>query len=410
MDGGMVIVGAGEAGARAASALRDNGFGGAITLIGEEHHAPYERPPLSKAVMAAPGEPVLPVIADTARFDAIGVKHIRGSRAVAIARDAHRVRLADGTAVPYTRLLLALGAQPRRLSLPGGEAILYLRTFAEALALRERLRPGARIAVIGGGLIGLEIAASAAASGCTVTVIEAAPRILMRGVPAELAEVIAARHRAAGVTILTGVGIAGIERAGDGSLAVVLVSGERIPADGIMAGIGAAPETGLAAAAGLAVDNGIAADERLRTSDPDIFAAGDCCSFPHALYGGRRIRLEAWRNAQDHGSFVARSMLDQGEAYAALPWFWSDQYDLHLQIAGLVDEGRASVTRDMGDAGRIIFHLAADGRLVAASGVGPIGGIARDLKLAEMLIARRAMPDPKLLASPATKLKGLLAA
>ena len=158
------------------------------------------------------------------------------------------------------------------------------------------------------------------------------------------------------------------------------------------------------------MENGIAVDGRLATSDPDIFAAGDCCSFPNALYGGRRIRLEAWRNAQDQGAFVARAMVGAGEPYAVVPWFWSDQHDLTLQIAGLVDEGVATVVRDLGEGARLFFHLAADGRLVAASGVGPTGKVARDIRLAEMLIARRAVPEPGSLASPAVKLKSLLAA
>jgi 3-phenylpropionate/trans-cinnamate dioxygenase ferredoxin reductase subunit len=191
----MVILGAGEAGARAAASLRDLGWAGAITLIGEEPHPPYERPPLSKAVMAAEGEPALPVIVDTARFDDLKILHLKSTRAIAVDRAERVVRLSDGRAVPYGKLLLATGAQPRRLAVPGGETILYLRSFADALALRARLKSGNRVAVIGGGLIGLEIAASAVGHGSVVTVVEAAPRILIRGVPVEIAEIMAARHR-----------------------------------------------------------------------------------------------------------------------------------------------------------------------------------------------------------------------
>jgi 3-phenylpropionate/trans-cinnamate dioxygenase ferredoxin reductase subunit len=154
----------------------------------------------------------------------------------------------------------------------------------------------------------------------------------------------------------------------------------------------------------------VAVDAHLRTDDEDIFAAGDCCSFPHPLYGGRRIRLEAWRSAQDQGAHAAKAMMGANEEYAALPWFWSDQYDLHLQIAGLVDEGRRMVMRDQGEGARIYFHLDDAGRLVAASAVGPIGRVARDMRLAEMLVAKRAHPDPAALAAPETKLKALLAA
>ncbi|RUW83001.1 ferredoxin reductase, partial [Mesorhizobium sp. M8A.F.Ca.ET.059.01.1.1] len=172
----------------------------------------------------------------------------------------------------------------------------------------------------------------------------------------------------------------------------------------------AVPVTELAAEAGLAIENGIAVDAELRSSDPDIFAAGDCCSFPLAVYGGRRVRLEAWRNAQEQGALAARNMLGAGEAHAAVPWFWSDQYGLSLQIAGLSDEGRSTVRRDLSDGAFILFHLAEEGRLVAASGIGPGNAVARDIRLAEMLIGKRAKPSVEALESPDVKLKALLAA
>jgi 3-phenylpropionate/trans-cinnamate dioxygenase ferredoxin reductase subunit len=409
MDAGIVIVGAGETGARAASALRENGFDGAITLIGDEEHPPYERPPLSKAVMHAEEHPPVPRIGHTLRFDEWEIAHEIGQRAVAIDQGGRLLKLADGSVIPYAKLLIATGAKPRKLAMAGGDALLYLRTFADALVLRSHLEPGRRLAVIGGGFIGLEIAASARQRGCAVTVIEAAPRILMRGVPAEIAEVVAARHRAEGVALLTGTGLDRLEKRDDG-VAVILADGSEVLADGIIAGIGALPETSLAAAAGLALDNGVAVDSHLRTADEHIFAAGDCCSFPHPLYGGRRIRLEAWRNAQDQGAYAAKAMMGASEEYAAVPWFWSDQYDLHLQIAGLADEGKRMVMRDQGEGARIYFHLDDAGRLVAASAVGPIGRVARDMRLAEMLVAKRAHPDPAALAAPETKLKALLAA
>lgn len=401
----MVIVGAGEAGARAATALREEGWDGPVTLVGGEVHPPYERPPLSKAALLAEAEPVATTVLDHDRAAALGIDLVLGIEAAAIDRAARAVILADGRTLPYSRLLLATGARPRRLTLPGHEQVLYLRRFDDALALRPLLRPGARLAIIGGGFIGLELAAAAAARGCAVTLVEALPRILMRGVPAGIAAVIADRHRAAGIDLRTGIGIDRIEPD-----AVVLADGSRIAADAAIAGIGAVPETALAEAAGLAVDNGIAVDATLATADPDIFAAGDCAACAHPLYAGRRIRLEAWRNAQDQGALAARNMLGRGEAIAAVPWFWSDQYELTLQIAGLADEGRTTVARDLGDGAQLLFHLAADGRLVAAGGVGPLGKIAREIRLAEMLIAQRAAPDPDALASPAVKLKTLLAA
>lgn len=405
---GMVIVGAGEAGARAASRLREAGYAGPVILIGDEAHGPYERPPLSKAVMTAAGEATPAFILDEAKLAVQAITHLAGVRAERIDRDARRVLLDDGRALAYDKLLIATGAGPRRLPTPGATDanVLYLRTFADALGLRARLRPGSRLVVIGGGFIGLEIAASARARGCGVTLVEMAPRILMRGVPAAVAEHVAERHRAEGVTMRIGVGIERIAHGEQGPV-VLLADGSVLEADVVVAGIGAVPETRLAEASGLSIENGIRADEQLRTDDADIFAAGDCCSFPHPLYGGRRIRLEAWRNAQDQGSLAAENMLGGAAAYAAVPWFWSDQYDETLQVAGLTDEGTAVVERDLGGA-RLFFHLDRAGRLVAASGIGPNALIARDIRLAEMLIARRAAPDPAALALPSVKLKTFL--
>ncbi|MFO1037620.1 MAG: FAD-dependent oxidoreductase [Geminicoccaceae bacterium] len=408
-EAGIVVVGAGEAGARAVASLRERGYGGPLTLLGEEAHGPYERPPLSKGVLTAEDEQDgPPSILDPARLQSLAVAHRAGACAVAIDREAHLLLLADGASVPYTKLLLAVGAGPRRLHLAGAGPgdILHLRTFGDALALRRRLRPGARIVIVGGGFIGLEVAESAVARGCRVAVVEAAPRILQRGVPEEIARRVAQVHLDAGVDLRTGVGLAGIERAG-GKTAVALADGSTLPCDEVIAGIGAVPRTELAEAAGLAVENGIRVDDRLRTDDPAIWAAGDCCSFPHPLYGGGRMRLEAWRNAQDQGAAAAANMLGADEPYAKVPWFWSDQYDQTLQVAGLASFGRITVERKL-DGAAMLFHLDQDGRLMAASAFGPNGAIARDVKLAEMLIARRAQPDPDKLADRSVGLKSLL--
>jgi 3-phenylpropionate/trans-cinnamate dioxygenase ferredoxin reductase component len=406
---GMVIVGAGEAGARAATSLRERGFTGSITLIGEETHLPYERPPLSKHAMTSEAEPEAAFILDEARLAAQGIVHIAGATVIAIDRASHDVTLDDGRSLPYAKLLLATGARPRRLTVPGAgpENVLYLRTFSDALAMRARLVPATRLVVIGGGFIGLEIAASALERGCTVTVVEMAPRILGRAVPAEIAAVVAERHAQAGIEIITGIGLTLIAREG-GVEVVTLADGRRLVCDAIIAGVGAIPETSLAEAAGLETENGVRVDGRLVTSDPDILAAGDCCSFPHPIYGGRRMRLEAWRNAQDQGAHVAGSMLGVTEEYDTVPWFWSDQHDQTLQIAGMPDEGEVTVLRDVGGGGRLYFHLKSDGRLVAASGVGPVSKVARDIRLSEMLIQRRAHPDAAQLADPGVKLKSLL--
>ncbi|GAB0116598.1 NAD(P)/FAD-dependent oxidoreductase [Acidisoma sp. 7E03] len=401
----IVIIGAGETGGRAALALRERGHMGPITLVGAESHLPYERPPLSKAAMCCPDDPAPAAITTEQELAEKAIGHRRGISAVAIDRTARRVQLSDDSHLGYDRLLLATGARPRRLGIPGGEQAFYLRSFADALALRARLQPGRRIVIIGGGFIGLELAASGREKGCEVTVLEMAPRILGRAVPAEVAALVSARHAAAGVTILTGVGLTAIE-ADDASHTVCLQDGRRLQADTVIAGIGAVPETALAEAAGLAVENGIRVDERLMTSDPMIFAAGDCCSFPHPVFSGRRLRLEAWRNAGDQARHVAGSLLGETAIFETVPWFWSDQHGETLQIAGLPDEGDQTVTRDLRGT-PLFFHLR-EGRLVGASAFGPNGAIAREIRLAEMLIQARAHPDPAALADPGIKLKALL--
>ena len=286
--------------------------------------------------------------------------------------------------------------------------IATLRSFEDAVRLRARLREGPRVAIVGGGFIGLELASSARRLGCPVTVIEAQPRLLQRGVPAPIAAALAAAHEAEGVAILCGRALAAIDDL-PGAARLRLTDGATLEADLVIVGIGALPETALAEAAGLAAPNGIAVDDRLATSDPAIFAAGDCCSFPLALYGGRRVRLESWRNAREQGALAGRNMAGADEPHAAVPWFWSDQHHLGLQIAGLPDEGTETIRRDLAPDAFLLFHLDASGRLVAASGIGPGTSVARDIRLAEMLIARRAVPPRDRLAAADARLKSLLA-
>ncbi|WP_027229564.1 MULTISPECIES: FAD-dependent oxidoreductase [unclassified Phyllobacterium] len=410
MEHGMVIIGAGECGVRAAFALRENGYGGTIALIGTEPHLPYERPPLSKEAMVSDDHPLPRTIASIEQFAEQRIDFIGNSTAASIDRAAKSVVLHNGRKIAYERLLIATGALPRALPLAAGSKhCVTLRSYDDALRIRARFGPAARIAIIGGGFIGLELAASARKRGAAVTVIEAQPRILMRGVPQEIAEVIAARHRHEGVSLRCGTGIASINDTDD-SVNITLADGMEIAADLAVIGIGAVPVTDLAEAAGLETANGIIVNDWLQTSDPDIFAAGDCCAFPLAIYGGRRVRLEAWRNAQEQGSLAARNMLGGREPHESVPWFWSDQYELGLQVAGLADEATETIRRDLGDDAFILFHLAADGRLVAASGIGPGNAVAKDIRLAEMLIQRSARPVPAQLQSSHVKLKSLLAA
>lgn len=405
---GMVIAGAGQAGAVAAVGLREHGWTGSITLIGNERWAPYELPPLSKKTLTGHNEPFSPTyVLDDLQLQNYRITYLANNPAVRIDRQRHQVWLHDGRSIGYERLLLATGASPRKLAMEGSDVrgAYYLRTFDDALALRSRLLPGQRIVVIGGGFIGLEVAASARENGCETTLIEAAPRLLMRGVPEAIAVIVEARHREAGVRFQIGTAIARIDKTGE-EHTIVLANGTTITCDVLIVGIGAVPNAALAENCGLTIDNGICTDEKLTTSDPDILAAGDCCSFPHRLFGGRRIRLEAWRNALNQGEFAARNLLGASETYDALPWFWSDQYDLTLQVTGLPDAGTVTVERDAGSGNRLFFHLDNDGLLVAASGIG--AAVAKEIKIAEMLIRQQAKPEQDQLRRPDVKLKSLL--
>lgn len=407
-DLGMVIVGAGEAGARAAVELRTAGYGGSITLIGKEKLMPYERPPLSKSVITDENDPTPATILDEAKLAEYNIQFVNNQAVLRINRERHELALSSGE-IRYERLLLATGAYPRQLAMEGSDhaELLMLRTFADALDLRSRLLPGKHVAIVGAGFIGLELAASAREIGCEATVIEVGPRILGRGVPVEIASLVEARHRQAGVAFHLGTGIERIVRTQAGHV-ITLQNDILVECDTVIVGIGAIPETSLAATSGLTVENGIWTNGRLQTSDPDIYAAGDCCSFPHPLYGGRRIRLESWRNAQDQGTHVAHNMLGADKPYADLPWFWSDQYELTLQVAGLTDCGAKLVIRNISDTDKFFFHLSEDNRLMAASAVGLNAKIAKDIRLAEMLIQQQTVLDPNDLERPDVKLKGLL--
>lgn len=407
--GGMVVLGAGECGARAAFALREEGYSGLITLIGSELHLPYERPPLSKSTLVdAPGHRF---VATKERYDEAGIDLRLGRTALSIDSGVHTVTLDDGEVLTYDKLLLATGSSPRRLPGldPSEPNVRYLRTYDDAVQIRERLGAHRSIAIIGAGFIGLELAATARKLGTRVTVIEALPRVLMRGVPEEIALVIAERHVSEGVDLRCGTSISSVVPHQSG-VTITLGNGEVVNAGTAVVGIGSVPNTGLAQAAGLVIENGIAVDSILQTSLADIYAAGDCCSFPLSIYGNRRVRLEAWRNAQEQGSLAAKSMIGSDEPQVSLPYFWSDQYDLTLQVAGLAEGAAVKVRREIDSESFVIFHLAEDGTLIAASGVGRGNTIARDIKISERLIAARKKPNIDALASPGNGLKSLLAA
>jgi 3-phenylpropionate/trans-cinnamate dioxygenase ferredoxin reductase component len=407
----MVIVGAGQGGARAAHALRDNGWDGEITLLGDEGVAPYDRPPLSKAVLLGEKTTAQCALYDEAFYRDQHIDLRVDAAVQQIDRAGRKVVLNGGHTVAYQRLLIATGAAPRALSVPGAtlDGVHVLRTAADAVGVLDELSPGRRIAIVGAGFIGLEIAATAIARGCEVVVIEAAARALMRAVPEIVAAYLVARHRQMGVDVRFAVQVDRIIGTTNNRVSSVKLSdGASIACDCVIAGIGVKPRTELAEAVGIDVADGIAVDDTLRTNDPHIFAAGDVCSFPHRLFR-RRMRLECWKNAEDHARIVARNMLDRGETYSEVPWFWSDQYDMTIQIAGMPAFGVTSVVRETSDASRIFFALDRDGVLVGASGVGQAGEIAKDVRVAQALIARRACIEPALLADRSVKLKPLLA-
>lgn len=405
----IVIIGGGQCGARAAHALRENGWGGAITMIGSEKGLPYERPPLSKAVLLGQKVPEQCVIYDEAFYRTQCIDIRAGRTVSAIDRTERHVVLSSGEALGYDRLLLATGAEPRRFE-PWGwlDGMHVLRNATDAHAIADELHPGRRIVVIGAGFIGLEVAAAAVERGCEVCVLEAGPRALMRAVPQVVANGLVDKHRERGVDFRFSTRIDRV--VGDTRVeGLLLADGAMVRCDAVVVGIGVAPRTELAQAAGLAIDNGVAVDAMLRSSDSSIFAAGDVCSFIHPLYGSR-VRLECWKNAEDQARIAARNMLGYEEAFCSVPWFWSDQYDVTIQIAGLPVFGESTVVREVGDGARIYFALDAEGALVGVSGIGKLNEIAKDVRMAQELIARRARILPTQLADRSIRLRSLLVA
>ncbi|AZE94293.1 Ferredoxin reductase [Pseudomonas orientalis] len=394
MDASLIIVGAGHAGGRAALTLREEGYSGRLILIGDEPHVPYERPPLSKGLLQGSQDLAGYSLCDSVRLAELGIEHIAGNAVSRLAPPQHRLQLADGRWLPYSALLLATGGRARRL--PQAQPnVLYLRTHDEALALREQLRPGTRLVVVGGGFIGLEVAAAARGLGCAVTVLEAGPRLAGRVLPAIISDALLALHRERGVDVRLNVALASIE-----AQAVHLADGQTLPCDLVVVGIGMQPNLELAAAAGLEVGQGIRVDAQLRTSAADIYAAGDVCEF---RLGGLYQRQETWRNAEAQGRHAALNLLGRALPFEALPGFWSDQYDWGLQTVGVMTP--SVVSRPLSDGGLLLFYLDDHGLLQGACGWAPGNRVARDIKLCERLIAARVPLSSAALADPAVSLK-----
>ena len=401
MPDNVVIVGAGHAGAAAAEALRREGHQGRIVLIGGEPHLPYQRPPLSKKFLA--GEQTLERgLIKSAGFYAESRIELRlGSPVAALDCAAAKLTLADGDAVDYDALLLCTGSEPRRLSVPGADldGVFYLRTADEVEAIRARCRPGARLVVVGGGYIGLEVAATCRKLGLEVTVLEMAGCPMNRVVARVVSDFYADQHRAQGVQLRCNAGVT--EFAGDGSVReVVCGDGSRLAADLVVVGVGVAPADRLARDAGIACENGIVVDELCRTSAPRVFAAGDCTSHPSPRYG-RRVRLESVDNAFEQARSAAANIAGRAIAHDKVPWFWSDQYDLKLLIVGLSQGHDQVIVR--GDPASRSFSACylRGGELIALDAVNN----PKDYMAARKLIAERARPDPARVADTAVALK-----
>ncbi len=396
----IVVVGAGQAGAACVARLRSEGFGGAITLIGDEHVPPYQRPPLSKAYLLGDMALERLFLRPAGYYADQDITLMLDAPVSAIDR-AHQVVIAGGQAVGYDALVLATGSVPRRLPPAiGGDlaGVHVVRGLRNVDAMEPGLKPGARALIVGGGYIGLEAAAVARKRGMAVTLIEMAPRILQRVAAPETSDFFRDLHRAHGVDIREGVGLTRLTGT-DHVTGAILTDGSDLAVDLVIVGIGIAPATALAEATGLAVDNGITVDAQGRTSDPAIWAAGDCAVFP---YKGALIRLESVQNAIDQAEAVAQNILGAGQDYVPQPWFWSDQYDVKLQIAGLNTGYDRVVIRDVG-AARSHWYFAGD-RLLAVDAMND----PRGYMVGKRLIEAGRSPAPDAVADAAQDIKTLL--
>lgn len=405
MEIDYLIVGGGQAGRRAAETLREHAPDARICLIGDEPHPPYDRPVLSKAALLSPPAEDLAFIRDAAYYREQRIELLLGRRAIGVDRESKAVWLDDGQHLRYGRLLLATGSRPRRLSTPvnGDADVHYLRTLADMRKLRNALRAGASVVILGGGFIGLELAASAVSYGCEVTVIEPADALLKRSMPALVSDHIRALHIANGVRIQLDTVPVSLRADASGRVTVHTNRGDR-RADVVIAGIGAVPNVELARSAGLVVDNGIVVDERCRTADPDIFAAGDVTSHFNPLLGGY-LRVESWQVAENQPVVAACNMLGGDLVYAELPWLWSDQFDCNLQTLGVfTGQGQLICRGDPITGTFSVLEIDSGSRLAAAATVN----CGRDMTALRKLAISGKSLILQQLADTSTVLRGLL--
>jgi 3-phenylpropionate/trans-cinnamate dioxygenase ferredoxin reductase subunit len=399
----FVIVGAGQAAVQAAATLRQDGFAGHIVLIGDEAHLPYQRPPLSKKFLAGDLEAHRLYLRPDAFFTDAGIELMLGHRVTAIHRETSEVLLGNGTTVPYDKLLVTIGSRVRRLTVPGEDlpGVYYLRTIDDVLGIRAKFGSGARLVVVGGGYIGLEAAAVAINNGLKVTVLEMESRIMARVTSPEMSAFYDKVHRDAGVDIRLGERVTSFEGT-DTLQSVTCADGMQIEADLAIVGIGIAPNCEMASEAGLACDNGIVVDEFSTTNDPNIFAAGDCANHPNDLVG-RRIRLESVQNAIDQAKAAAFAMNGHPHPYTEVPWFWSDQYDLKLQIAGLSEGYDETVLRGDPASHQFAMFYLKKGVLISVDAVNAVP----EFVVGKKLIGAKARIAPTDLADMSQSMKAL---
>lgn len=371
MTGGVVIVGSGQAGTTVATSLRDRGFDGTITLVGNEPHLPYERPPLSKQYLVDPESQLDLNLRPADFYRARKIRLQLGRNAVAIDRGKQSVLLDDGQTLAYTVLVLATGTRPLVPEWPGKtlRGVHVLRTIDDAHRLREEMASSHHMTAIGGGFIGMELAAAAQKLGIESCVLDIADRILQRAVTPTTSEYLTTFHRQRGTALHLGAGLSEIVGTNDRVSAVLTTTGQRIGTDIVVLAVGVRPNTDLASAAGLDVDNGVVVDGCLRTRDPRIFAIGDCANFPDKLAGGR-LRLESVQAATDQARLVADQVVgEEVDEYHAVPWFWSHQGPMKLQIAGYTDSSDTDIVRGDPTSGKFSVYRYADGRLRAVESI-----------------------------------------
>ena len=398
---GMVIIGAGHAAGQAAASLRQEKYTGPITIIGDEAHLPYQRPPLSKAYLSGSQEVERVYLRAEKFYQEKEIDLKLSTRATAIDPDAKAVELEDGSKIDYDKLLISTGSRPRLLNIPGSDlgGIHYLRTIDDVDGIRADMHEGANLVIVGGGYIGLEVAAVGIEQGLNVHVLEMEDRILQRVTTPTMSKYYDELHRGRGVQIHTNTGVTGFS--GDAKVQKVMCGDTEFAADMVIVGIGIVPNIELAEAAGIICDNGIVVDDHCQTSNPDIYAAGDCTNHPNALLD-RRLRLESVPNAMDQARTSASNMLGGDKSYAAIPWFWSDQYELKLQMVGFSADGNREVLRgDMASNQFAVFYLK-DNTVVAADTVNS----PKEFMLCKKLVGKEA--DTAVLADSTSDLKSLL--